>query len=395
MKKVTILMPTYNDCKMIERSLVSISEQKYTNWELLICDDGSTDDTKQVIEQYIKKNNLCNKIKYFYQTNSDQLNAIITLLPHITGDYVYILHSDDLLYDKNILERMVNHMEENPQLDSIIGNIVIIDKDDNQTSTVIVQNYKNKKETVALQLLWLGRNLYTDMAFHRKKTFINQVNNNYLLWNGPFWLNIDSNTMLNVEKVSFPFFKYRVFEENYLNNKGANLNVINGEIRVVTRLLENYHIPFYKLQYLLFRVFNRLKLNNYYRVFYTEKETKNKYKIIMFVLSKRFTEEEIKNNLFLNSLVLFYKNIKKRAISINFNNISKIFYGKDMRLFNKALLNNNFEDEYLKIFSEMQEGFDEIVISDQKQYNQALNLTKFLCIYPYVKIVVRGEKNGK
>ena len=395
MKKVTILMPTYNDCKMIKKSLASVSEQIYTNWELLICDDGSTDNTKQVIEQYIKKNNLCNKIKYFYQTNSDQLNALITLMPHITGDYVYILHSDDLLYDENVLEKMVSYMENHPKLDAIMGDISIIDKDDNQTSTVFVQDYENRKQTIALQLLWLGRNLYTDMAFHTKESFMNQVYNNYLLWNGPFWLNIDSNTMLNVEKVDFPFFKYRVFEENYLNNKGANLNVINGEIRVVTRLLNNYYIPLYKLQYLFFRVFNRLKLNKHYRPFYNERETKNKYKIIKFVLSKRFTEGEIKNNLFLNSLVLFYKNIKKRAINIDMDNINKLFYGKDMRLFNRAILDNNLEEEYLRIFNEMQEGFDEIIIDDEKQYNKAIDLTKFLCIYPYVKIIVRGENNEK
>ena len=48
-------MPTYNDSKYIKRSLDSIMKQKYENYEVLICNDGSTDDTEKVIKEYIKK----------------------------------------------------------------------------------------------------------------------------------------------------------------------------------------------------------------------------------------------------------------------------------------------------------------------------------------------------
>ena len=393
--KVSILMPTYNDCALITRSLDSVIKQTYDNWELLICDDGSTDDTKKVVMEYIRSTSSGDKIKYFYQENSDQLNALIKLIPSISGEYVYILHSDDLLYDNDILTKLVSYMNDNTGLDSIMGDISIIDKDDNETSKVIVQEYNNSKNTIALQLLWLGRNLYTDMAFHTKEAFVKNVYNNYLLWNGPFWLNIDSNTMLNVEKVNFPFFKYRVFEDNYLSSSGANFNVINGEIRVVTRLLEKYYIPLYKLQYLVFRFFNRLKLNKYYRVIYLEKETKNKYKIIKFVLNKRFNDQEISNNLFLNSLLLFYKNRCKRAISINTNDFDKIYLGKDMRLFNNLVIDNNLGTAYTNILYEMQKGFDEVIVDDKKQYEDVVKLTKFLCIYSSINIVVRGDKSEK
>lgn len=55
MKKVSILMPSYNDALYIERTMDSVLKQKYENWELLICDDGSNDNTKEVVENYIKK----------------------------------------------------------------------------------------------------------------------------------------------------------------------------------------------------------------------------------------------------------------------------------------------------------------------------------------------------
>jgi len=77
MKKVSILIPTYNDSKLITRTLDSVIESNYDNIEVLICDDGSTDDTKEVIDKYIKEKDKKNIIKYFYQDNADQLNALI------------------------------------------------------------------------------------------------------------------------------------------------------------------------------------------------------------------------------------------------------------------------------------------------------------------------------
>lgn len=387
MPKVSILIPTYNDSKYIKETLDSITCQTYKDYEILICDDGSTDNTKEVVENYQKNKD---KIKYIYQDNADQLNALINLISYIKGEYIYILHSDDLLYDKETLSKMVNYMEQS-NVDSIIADMPIIDKDSNIIGNQKIEKYKNSKNTIALQLLWLGRNLYVDMAFHKKEVFVTNVYNNYLLWNGPFWLNIDNNNMLNVKNVDFPFFKYRVFEDNYLNSEGANYNVINGEIRVVTRLLKNYHIPFYKLQYLIYRVFNKLKLNKIYTPIYFNKESKNKYEIIKFVLNKRFTDKEIEDNLFLDALVSFYKNNTKRSIELN-SNKQKIYYGKDMRIFNKKLKDNTIEEFYLNIFKEMKQGFNEVIIEKEEIYDDVVDLLKFLCIYPYVNIKIKNKK---
>ena len=385
-------MPTYNDDKYITLTLDSIFNQEYSNYEILICDDGSTDDTKNVVDNYKSKYDKDNKITYVYQDNADQLNALIALIPYITGDYVYILHSDDLFYDNNTLSKMVEYMENNKDIDSIMGDLTIIDKNGKTINTMEVDNYCKSKNTIILQLLWLGRNLYTDMAFHKKEVFVKNVYNNYLLWNGPFWLNLDDNTMLNVKKVDFSFFKYRVFDDNYLSNILGNLNVLNGEIRVVTRLLCSYSIPGYKIQYYIYRVFNKLHLAKYFKAFYINKESNNKYRIIKFVLNKRITDKEIEDNLFLNSLLLFYKNNTNRTIELN--NLDKIdlYYGKDMKIFNKNIVNNSIDDFYKNVLLEMQKGFNEIVIHDRKDYNKVVDLMKFLCIYPFVKVRVKEEK---
>lgn len=392
MSKVTILMPTYNDSKYITRALDSIQNQTYKDYEILICNDGSTDNTEEVIKEYQKNHDPNNQIKYYYEDNQDQLNAIIKLIPHIQGDYIYILHSDDILYDRDTLKKMVTYMNNNRRISSIISDIPTIDKDDNQIGISKTKDYniKNKDNIIALELLWLGRNLFVDMAFHRKEVFLKSVYNNYLLWNGPFFLNLDNNTITNFQKVSFPFFKYRLGDNNYQNDKTSSYNIINGEIRVVTRLLKNYHIPLYKLQYIIFRIYNKLKLTKYYKVIYKKEETKDKYPIIKFVLNKRFTDEEIKNNTYLRSILSFYQNPKERKITLTLNK-EPIYYGKDMRIFNKKLRDNKLEPLYQELMEEMEIGFNQIEV-EEKDYQKVEDITKFFCIYPYVKITIRKEK---
>ena len=237
--KFTIIMPTYNDGNSITETLESVIRQSYNNWELLISIDGSTDDTINIIEKFIKKNKE-KRIKYFYKENSDQLNAIKSVIDKITGDYVFVLHSDDMLFDDNILSNVKKAIEQDNSYDAYLpsGND-IIDESSNKTGVQKFMHYKNKKYMIPLQLLWLGRQLYCDVAFFRTDIYKSKVLNNYLTWNTPFWLNYNEETsILNVKTLNYYFIKYRVFEGNYINNEVGKLNVINGELRCASRILK-------------------------------------------------------------------------------------------------------------------------------------------------------------
>lgn len=387
MKKISVLMPTYNDADTICETIDSLIVQSYDNWELIIIDDGSKDNTKEVVEKYKKKKDTENKIKYFYQENQDQLIAIINGLKHVTGDYIYILHSDDLLYDENTFMRAALYLDTHPDIDGILGNLTIIDKDSKITGTQNVLPYLNKKRIPAIQLLWLGRNLYVDFAFHRKETFIKKVYHNYLIWDQPFWLNIndDEVSMLNIEKVDFSFLKYRIYDGNYANEEVGKLCLIMGEIRTATQLMAHYNIPFYKLQYFFFRVFVHLKIFKWFHPIYQRKTTVNKSNVINFIISKRYPNG-YSDNIFLNSLSKFYsKNIKRCIDFDSMYNGEDIYQGNGFRIFNKKILNNELDDFYIKFMGEMSQGFDEIVVSKENS-SKAEDVTKFLCIYPFVKI---------
>ena len=75
--KVSIIIPTYNDEKTIIETLDSVVSQTYDDYEVIIVDDGSTDNTSEVVKKYVDKLEFKEKIKYIFQENRDQLNAII------------------------------------------------------------------------------------------------------------------------------------------------------------------------------------------------------------------------------------------------------------------------------------------------------------------------------
>lgn len=94
--KVSIVIPTFNREKLIIGCLNSIIKQTYNNIEIIIVDDGSTDNTESVIENYINSNNQFN-IKYFKQKNNGAPSARNLGLKQSTGDYIVFFDSDDFM----------------------------------------------------------------------------------------------------------------------------------------------------------------------------------------------------------------------------------------------------------------------------------------------------------
>ncbi len=387
--KISILMPTYNDCDSICKTIDSVLAQTYKNWELLIIDDGSTDDTTSIITKYIKDHQMEKKIQYYKQENKDQLLALLNVSKHITGDYVYILHSDDLFASPESLYMANNYVEKHPDIDGILPNILIIDDKDNVTATQKLLKYMQCDKNVAIDLLWLGRNLYSDFPLIKKEVFLNQMKENYLTWNRPFWLNIsdDGADMLNMHNVDFCVFKYRVYEGNYANNELGLMCLMNGEIRCATSLMKFYNIPFYKLQYFLFRSFVHLHLFNIFRPIYFKKPTKKRGQLVEYIIKKRYPNGF--DNIFYESLISFYKKNNKRIIRFEdfYVKNDPVYQGNNLRIFNKQILNNDLPETYIKLMHEMQEGFSTVKVK-KEDLNKAKDILKFMCIYYFVDITI-------
>ena len=107
---VSIIMPTYNCASFIEDSIKSVLAQDYTNWELIIVDDCSKDNTKEVLAPYLIK---YPNIHYTcLEKNSGPAAARSVALKQVKGAYVAFLDSDDL-WMANKLSRQLDFMQKN------------------------------------------------------------------------------------------------------------------------------------------------------------------------------------------------------------------------------------------------------------------------------------------
>lgn len=104
---VSIVMPSYNTGRFIVESIRSVMAQTYTNWELIIVDDCSTDDTMDVIS------GICSRIRVLQNTtNSGAAVSRNRALREARGKYIAFLDSDDL-WAPDKLEKQIRFMEEN------------------------------------------------------------------------------------------------------------------------------------------------------------------------------------------------------------------------------------------------------------------------------------------
>lgn len=106
MPKVSIIVPTYNHQEFIAECLDSIISQTYEDWEAIIIDDGSNDDTSIIIKNYIQ---LEPRIKYFFQENKGILKLSFNInlgLKLSSGEYIAILEGDDV-WPSDKLEKQI------------------------------------------------------------------------------------------------------------------------------------------------------------------------------------------------------------------------------------------------------------------------------------------------
>ncbi|HGF7614101.1 TPA: glycosyltransferase family 2 protein, partial [Enterococcus faecium] len=108
MKKVSIVMPAYNASRFITESVNSVQNQTYNNWEIIIVNDASTDDTQYRLESMAKKDNRIKIINL--EKNMGAAYARNIAIKNTRGEFIAFLDSDDTWYPKK-LERQLKFME--------------------------------------------------------------------------------------------------------------------------------------------------------------------------------------------------------------------------------------------------------------------------------------------
>ena len=112
---VSVVVAAYNYGHFIGQALDSLAAQTYENWECIVIDDGSTDNTSEVIRAYAQKDA---RVRYLHQVNSRQAAARNNGVRNSTGKYLQFLDADDLIEPRK-LEQQVEFMERNPDVDIV------------------------------------------------------------------------------------------------------------------------------------------------------------------------------------------------------------------------------------------------------------------------------------
>ena len=151
--KVSVVIPTYNRCKMLEQSIISVLSQKNTDIEIIVVDDNSTDETSTIIKKYPR-------IKYFRNENNmgpgyNRKRGLIETL----GDYVVFMDDDDYYTDFNFFETAGKILNDNPKLSFVSAN----------ASFLYVKNGSIKDDELEMDGLVSGREYLNSFMVTKKK----------------------------------------------------------------------------------------------------------------------------------------------------------------------------------------------------------------------------------
>ncbi|MFH0736801.1 MAG: glycosyltransferase [bacterium] len=134
---VSIILPTFNRGALISRAINSVIQQTFKQWELIVVDDGSTDNTFEIVKNY---SNSYFNIRYMYHKNKKPPLTLNSGINAACGKYITFIGSDDEYKPEHLLLR-VEYLSKNPALNFIHGGVEIIGshfvKDKNDLSKLI------------------------------------------------------------------------------------------------------------------------------------------------------------------------------------------------------------------------------------------------------------------
>lgn len=350
MPKISVLIPTYNGADTIVETLESVVHQTYPNWEVIIVDDGSTDDTRATVARFMANND--KKFTYVYEENADQLNALKKALQYAAGDIAYVLNSDDRLHDHLVFYRAVTAITRE-KTDGIFVNLQEINEHGMPQRTVRTKSYYPSRTSLARAALGLGRNPYVDVVFWRMPVFAGVVAQNYLTDNMPAWFDAQNFQALTLTNANFISFDYRVFGGNYLHSADGAVNVLSGELRFLHHLLAKLHLPAFHEQSLWVRGLNKLGLNSIAPVIFQKGQTD------LTPITPRVAARRVKdfNHPYLAAVVGFARHYHEhKKVSFSLPAGLKIYHGCDIRLFNRQIKNGGLDESYYEIMHMLAQG---------------------------------------
>jgi len=161
--RISIIIPTFNSAKTIHAALDSIVSQQLSDYEVLIMDGASLDETAIIVKEYSRRTE---NIYWHSEKDNGIYDAMNKGIQQSKGEWLFFLGSDDSLYDSNVFSDMRSIMVENPASKFIYGNV--------HTSVNAVQKYENytyvnlSNLNICHQCIFYHRSLFDNLKYNTK-----------------------------------------------------------------------------------------------------------------------------------------------------------------------------------------------------------------------------------
>ncbi|VXD22702.1 Glycosyl transferase [Planktothrix serta PCC 8927] len=133
--QVSVIIPVYNGDRYLSQAIDSVLSQTYSNYEIIIVDDGSTDNTSEIIQHYVESCQDSSLIRYIFQSNQGVAAARNRGIEEARGELIALLDQDDVFLPKK-LEHQVACFEANPNVAIVNSGWRLIDHNNNKISDI-------------------------------------------------------------------------------------------------------------------------------------------------------------------------------------------------------------------------------------------------------------------
>lgn len=242
---VSVIVPNYNHAQYLDIRLKSILAQTYTDFEIIILDDNSIDNSKEIIKRYEKdvhiSHIICNKTNSsspFIQWNRG--------FQYAKGDLIWIAESDDYC-EPTFLENVVAEFERNSNLSFAFSRSIKIDENGNKGNILqpmFASDVRlNGKEFNMKFLIW-GNKVWNASSVVFRKSNALTVNKQYMDFRGAgdwlFWIEMAEKG--DVAVISEPLNYYRIYSKNTTNFMRMNGMEDVEDKKIYDFIISNYHL---------------------------------------------------------------------------------------------------------------------------------------------------------
>lgn len=161
---VSVIIPAYNASRYIGETIRSVQAQTYTNWELIVIDDGSTDNTPAIVKEFLTDN----RISYYHQKNSGVSAARNYGLEKAKGDYIAFIDADDLMHPENLNEK-ASLLDARNEIDYVFSDLTLCDESSQVTGRIECPGIDRPVDILLWEKRWIDAPCSNMLA--RRKCF--------------------------------------------------------------------------------------------------------------------------------------------------------------------------------------------------------------------------------